>query len=63
MQKFFIQDFTIFLRMGFNLADSQHDPKFQQILVELIGIFFDMLEDFSKGKVIKSRVIREFPKK
>lgn len=53
-QKIVSQDNARMLRSAFSrYAPEVHDPKLGKTLAELVGTFFELLDDYSKGKVIK----------
>lgn len=63
-QNIFYHDITKILRIGFNYMNPViHDRKFVQDFIELVGFFFDMLEEYSKGKVMTIQTDRRIKKK
>lgn len=64
MQKIFTQDNAKMLRLGFNFYQPDvHDPKLGRTLTEFVGTFLDLLDDFSKGKVLKIQTSRKIMRK
>ena len=52
-QNIFYHDVSKILRIGFNYLNPEvHEPKLTQNLIGLVGVFFDMLEEYAKGKVM-----------
>mgnify|MGYP000932345905 CR=1 FL=1 len=63
-QNLFYHDITKILRIGFNYLNPEvHDPKLYTDMIELVGIFFDMLEEYSKGKILAIQTDRRIKKK
>ena len=64
MQKIFTQDNSRLLKMGFNHYNPEvHDPRLGETLVEFLGIFFELLEEYSKGKILKIQTDQRMIKK
>ena len=61
-QKIFSKDNSNMVRKGFCYYKPEiHDPKVGRTLAEFVGIFFDLMDEYSRGKVIKiqtGRLIR-----
>jgi len=54
MQKIFTQDNAKTLRKAFdNYKPDVHDPRLGKTLAEFVGVFFDLLDEYAKGKVLK----------
>lgn len=54
MQKIFTQDISKLLKNGFHYYSMEkHDPKIGKTLVEFLGLFYELLEDYSKGRILK----------
>ena len=60
IQKIFSQDNARMLRKGFDhYKPDVHDPKLGKTLAEFIGVFFDLLDEYAKGKVLKIQTNRK----
>jgi len=63
MQKIFTQDNSRMLRKGFDhYKPDVHDPKLGKTLAEFVGAFFDLLDEYSKGKVLRIQTNRRLQK-
>ena len=64
LQKVFTQDISRMLSCEFELyMPGIHDIRFGTTLVEFMGVFFDLMEEYSKGKVLKIQTNRKLVKK
>lgn len=59
LQKIIPEDNALMIKNGFGRYQPEvHDPKIGKTLAEFIGVFLDLLDDYSKGKVIEIKTVK-----